>query len=121
MAKKKEDVAVESQPREAATTEVTKVEAQPAKALKAEVVVKYRDHGWQAQQLIRIEPERRKLSAPFGWRIAEPLDTDASGQAPLYGCFDKIGRKKSERDCQIDLPSAALFPATNLGHRGYTA
>jgi hypothetical protein len=29
---------------------------------------------------------RRKLSAPFGRRIAEPLDADAAGQATFYRC-----------------------------------
>ena len=42
-------------------------------------------------RLFRIESERLKLSAPFGRRIAEPLDADAAGQATFYGCFDKIG------------------------------
>jgi hypothetical protein len=40
---------------------------------------------WSAQQLFRIESERLKLSAPFGRRIAEPLDADAAGQATFYG------------------------------------
>jgi hypothetical protein len=44
-----------------------------------------------ALKLFRIESERLKLSAPFSRRIAEPLDTDAAGQATFYGCFDKIG------------------------------
>ena len=42
-------------------------------------------------QLFRIESERLKLSAPFSRRIAEPLDSDAAGQATFYCCFDKIG------------------------------
>jgi hypothetical protein len=31
------------------------------------------------RQLFWIEAERLKLPAPFSWRIAEPLDTDAAG------------------------------------------
>jgi hypothetical protein len=47
-------------------------------------------------QLFRIESEHLKLSAPFGRRIAEPLDADAAGQATFYGCFDKIGCEEGE-------------------------
>ena len=39
---------------------------------------------------------RLKLSAPFGQRIAEPLDADAAGQATFYGRFDKIGCEEGE-------------------------
>ena len=42
-----------------------------------------RDRG-RALQLFRIESERLKLPAPFGRRIAEPLDADAPGQATFY-------------------------------------
>jgi hypothetical protein len=44
-----------------------------------------------ALKLFWIKFERRKLPAPFSPGIAEPLDTDAAGQATFYGCFDKIG------------------------------
>ena len=44
-----------------------------------------------AVKLFRIKSERLKLPAPFSPGIAEPLDTDAAGQATFYGCFDKIG------------------------------
>ena len=47
-------------------------------------------------RLIRIESECLKLSAPFSWRIAETLDSNAAGQATFYGCFDKIGREEGE-------------------------
>src|SRR6476619_2237537 len=60
-------------------------------------------------QLFRIESERLKLSAPFGRRIAEPLDADAAGQATFYGGFDKIGCKEGKRDGHIDLSNAALL------------
>ena len=52
--------------------------------------------------LFRIESERVKLPAPFGRRIAEPLDADAAGQATFYGRFDKIGCEEGERDGHID-------------------
>jgi hypothetical protein len=44
-----------------------------------------------ALKLFRIKSERLKLPAPYSRGIAEPLDTDAAGQATFYGCFDKIG------------------------------
>src|SRR4029077_4698495 len=47
----------------------------------------FRDFG-PALELFRIESERLKLPAPFGRRIAEPLDADAAGQATFYGRFD---------------------------------
>src|SRR6476646_12193650 len=49
----------------------------------------------RALQLFRIESERLKLPAPFGRRIAEPLDADAAGQATFSRCFDKIGARKA--------------------------
>jgi hypothetical protein len=67
----------------------------PAVGLEREVRPRFapviRDRG-RPLQLFRIESERRKLPAPFGRRIAEPLDADAAGQATFYRCFDKIGR-----------------------------
>jgi hypothetical protein len=47
-------------------------------------------------KLFRIESEGLELLAPFGWRIAEPLDADATGQATFYGCFNKVGREEGE-------------------------
>jgi hypothetical protein len=70
--------------------------------------VDLRDPG-PALQLIRVESERRELSAPFSRRIAESLDADAAGQAAFYGCLDKIGREEGERDGHIDLSSAAFL------------
>jgi hypothetical protein len=71
-------------------------------------------------QLFRIESKRLKLSAPFGRRIAEPLDADAAGQATFYCCFDKIGREKGERDGHIDLPNAAPLASAKLCDRGHS-
>jgi hypothetical protein len=79
----------------------------------------FRDFG-PALQLFRIESERLKLPAPFSRRISEPLDADAAGQATFYGCFDKIGGEKGERDGHIDLPNAALLASAKLCDRGYT-
>ena len=54
----------------------------PAVGLEREVRPRFapgiRDRG-RALQLFRIESERLKLPAPFGRRIAEPLDADAAG------------------------------------------
>ena len=72
-----------------------------------------------ALQLFRIESKRLKLSAPFGRRIAEPLDADAAGQATLYCRLDKIGREEGERDGHINLPNAALLASAKLCDRGY--
>ena len=79
----------------------------------------FRDFG-PALQLFRIESERLKLRAPFSRRISEPLDADAAGQATFYGCFDKIGGEKGERNGHIDLPNAALLSGTKLSDRGYS-
>jgi hypothetical protein len=73
-----------------------------------------------AFRLSRIEPERLKLPAPLSRRIAEPLDTDAAGQAAFYGSFDKIGREEGQRDGHVDLPNAALLARAKLCDRGYT-
>jgi hypothetical protein len=73
-----------------------------------------------ALQLFRIESERLELSAPFNRRIAEPLDTDAAGQATFYGCFDEIGCEEGERDGHIDLPNAALLASAKLKNRGHS-
>ena len=70
-------------------------------------------------RLFRIESERLELSAPFGRRIAEPLDADAAGQATLHPCFDKIGSEEGERDGHIDLPNAAFLACAKLSDRGY--
>jgi hypothetical protein len=43
---------------------------------------------WRVLELFRIESERLKLPAPFGRRIAEPLDANAARQATFYGRFD---------------------------------
>ena len=79
----------------------------------------FRDLG-PALQLFRIESKRLKLSAPFGWRIAEPLDADAAGQATFYGRFNKIGCEEGERDGHIDLSNAALLASAKLSDRGHS-
>src|SRR5258705_8694244 len=72
-----------------------------------------------ALQLFRIESERLKLPAPFGRRIAEPLDADAAGQATFHCRFDKIGCEEGERDGHIDLPNTALLASAKLCDRGH--
>jgi len=67
-----------------------------------------------------IDQERLKLSAPFGRRIAEPLDADAAGQATFYGRFNKIGCEEGERDGHIDLSNAALLASAKLSDRGHS-
>jgi len=68
----------------------------------------------------RIESERLELLAPFGRRIAEPLDANAAGQATFYGSFDKIGRKERERDGQVVPPDAAFFASAKICDGGYS-
>ena len=76
---------------------------------------------WPRLQLFRIESERFKLPAPFNRRIAKPFDTDATGQATFYGCFDKIGCEEGERDGHIDLPNAAFLARAKFCDRGHSA
>jgi hypothetical protein len=52
----------------------------------------------RALTLFRIKSEGRKLVAPLGRQIAQPLNADAAGQAAFYCSFDKIGREEGERD-----------------------
>ena len=79
----------------------------------------FRDFG-PALQLFRIESERLKLPAPFSQGIAESFDANAAGQATFYGCFDKIGGEKGERDGHIDLPNAALLASAKLSDRRHS-
>ena len=79
----------------------------------------FRDFG-PALELFRIESERLKLPAPFGRRIAEPLDADAAGQATLCGSSDKIGREEGKRDGQVDLPDATFLASAKFCDRGYS-
>ena len=72
-----------------------------------------------ALQLFRIESERRELSAPFSWRIAESLDADAAGRAAVHGCFDKIWSEEGERDGHIDVSSAAFLASAKRCDRGH--
>jgi hypothetical protein len=46
---------------------------------------------------------------PFWRRIAQSLDTNASGQAAFHGCFDKIWSEEGERDGHINLSNAAFL------------
>src|ERR1700692_496410 len=73
-----------------------------------------------ALQLFRIESERLELPAPFSRRIAQPLDTDAAGQATFYGCFDEIRGEEGERDGHVDLPDAALLASAKLSDRRHS-
>ena len=73
-----------------------------------------------ALTLFRIKSERLKLPAPFGRRIAEPLDADAAGEATFYGRFDKIGGEECERDGHVDLPDAAFLASAKLCDRGHS-
>ena len=67
-------------------------------------------------RLFRIQSECLELPTLFGWRIAEPLDTDAAWQAAFYGGLDKVGCEEGRRDRHIDLPDAALLVRRHPPH-----
>ena len=71
--------------------------------------------------LFRIESEHLKLSTPFSRRIAKPFDTDATGQATFYCCFDKVGCEEGQRDGHIDLSNAAFLARAKFCDRGHSA
>jgi hypothetical protein len=62
-----------------------------------------------------------ELPAPFGWRIAEPLDTDAAGQTTFDRCLDQVGREEGKRDRHVDMPRAALLPDADFLDGRYSA
>src|ERR1700690_4462055 len=66
------------------------------------------------EALFRTESKHFELPAPFGWRIAEPLDTDAAGKTTFDRCLDQVGREEGERDGHVDLPDAALLPGADF-------
>ena len=70
--------------------------------------------------LFGTESQRLELLRPFGRRIAESLDTDATGQATFHGCFDKTGCEEGERDRHVDLPNATLLARAKFGDVGYS-
>jgi hypothetical protein len=72
------------------------------------------------EALFRTESKRFELPAPFGWRIAEPLDTDAAGQTTFDRCLDKAGREEGERDRHVDLPDAAFFADADFLDGGHS-
>jgi hypothetical protein len=59
------------------------------------------------------------LAGSFGGRFPKPLDTNATGQATFYGCFDNVGCEEGERDGHIDLPNAALLARAKFCDRSF--
>jgi hypothetical protein len=47
-------------------------------------------------RLSRVQSKRFELSAPFGGRIAKPLDPDTAGQATFDSRPYQIGREECE-------------------------
>jgi hypothetical protein len=45
-------------------------------------------------QLLRVQSERLELSVPFGWRIAQPFDSDASRQPAFDRCSNEVRREE---------------------------
>ena len=73
-----------------------------------------------AGHLLWIKSKRLELPAPFGQRIAEPLDADAAGETTFDGSFDEIGREEGERDRHVDLPDAALLADADFLDGGHS-
>jgi hypothetical protein len=46
-------------------------------------------------RLLRVQSERLELPAPFGWRIAQPFDADASRQPTFNGCSNEVRCEES--------------------------
>jgi hypothetical protein len=51
---------------------------------------------------------------PFRGRVAEPLDTNAAGQATFDGSFDEVWCEECERDGHIDLTHAPFLARGDL-------
>src|SRR5258706_1028085 len=64
--------------------------------------------------LLRIEPERVELPAPFRRGIAKSLYTDPAGQTTFYRCSDEIRREEGERNGHVDLTHAAFLTCCDL-------
>jgi hypothetical protein len=82
-----------------------------------------RDQGcgdYSASDLFWFKSERIKLSAPFGRRIAGPLDADAAWQATFYGGLDEIWSEEGERDRHVNVPNAAPLAHAKFGDFGYS-
>ena len=69
--------------------------------------------------LLRVQPERFELPAPFRRRIAKPLDVDAARQAAFDGSANQLGGKKGERDSHVDMADAAFLAQRNLLNVGH--
>ena len=53
--------------------------------------------------LLRVQSERLELPAPFGWRLAQPFDSDASRQPSIDRCSNEVRCEERERDGHVDL------------------
>jgi hypothetical protein len=64
--------------------------------------------------LLRIQSERLELPAPFGGRVAKPLDPNATRQPTFDRCFDEVRCEEGQRDRHIDLTHATFLTCRNL-------
>src|SRR5215475_2252740 len=60
------------------------------------------------------QPEPRKLKRPFGRRIAQAGDTDATRQTTFNGSLDQTWRDKRQRDRHVDVTNAAMVALRDL-------
>ena len=63
---------------------------------------------------MRIEAEFLKLPIPFGVRITETFDIDATREAAFNRCLDEFWRKKRKRERQIHLTHCASLALCQL-------
>lgn len=64
------------------------------------------------------QPEHLMLARPFGRHVTEPGHADATGQPPVDGGFDQIGRQECQRDGHVDLARATALLPGDAGRGG---
>jgi hypothetical protein len=67
---------------------------------------------------LRVQSERLELPAPFGWRIAQPLDSDASRQAAFNRCPNEARCEENQRNGHVDLTLATFLVCGDLSNIG---
>ena len=70
-------------------------------------------------RLLRVQPERLELAAPFGGSIAESLDADAAREATFDRRFDEVRREECERNRHVDLTQTAFLTCCDLPNLGH--
>src|SRR6202171_3338020 len=65
--------------------------------------------------------ERLELPAPFGWRIAQPFNSNAAWQTTFDRGPHEVWREEGEREGHVDLTHAALLTCCDLLNVGHGA